>query len=99
MPEWSHKDQRMYEHGNSSSMDRGRTEQKAKDLAARTVHKQGREEGRTPNKSTQATGKPNKRLRARTVKELRNLAAEWSVVGSSKMKKAELVFAIREEQS
>jgi len=93
---WSNKDERMYEHIKDSSEDRGMSEKKAKEIAARTVNKQRREEGRTPNKTTQGTGNPNRGLEARTVNELRNRAKEMKIQGRSKMNKQELVRAIRE---
>lgn len=93
---WSDKDERMYEHIKDSSEDRGMPEKKAKEIAARTVNKNRREEGRTPNKTTQGTGNPNRGLEARTVNELRNRAKELKIEGRSKMNKQELVRAIRE---
>lgn len=97
MPEaWSNKDERMYEHIKDSSEDRGMSEKRAKEIAARTVNKQRREEGRTPNKTTQGTGNPNRGLEARTVGELHNRAKELKIAGRSKMNKQQLVRAIRE---
>ena len=96
MPQaWSSKDERQYEHVRQSERGRGRDDKKAKEIAARTVNKQRREEGRTPNKTTQGTGNPNSGLSDRSVKELRNLASEKHVKGRSKMKKSELVKALR----
>ena len=92
---WSDKDERQYEHIKESMKDRGAKEKRAKEVAARTVNKQRREEGRTPNKTTQGTGNPNERLEERTVDELRNLASERGIEGRSKMKKDELVRALR----
>ena len=92
---WSDKDERQYEHIKESMKDQGAGEKRAKEVAARTVNKHRREEGRTPNKTTQGTGNPNKRLEERSVEELRNLASERGVEGRSKMKKDELVRALR----
>jgi plasmid stabilization system protein ParE len=96
---WSDKDERKYEHIKESSEDRGVPEKKAKEIAARTVNKGRREEGRTPNKTTQGTGNPNKGLGDRTVAELRNIAGDQKIPGRSKMKKDELVKAIRSKRS
>ncbi|HEY9419972.1 MAG TPA: Rho termination factor N-terminal domain-containing protein [Thermoanaerobaculia bacterium] len=93
---WSNKDERKYEHIKESSLDRGVPEEKAEEIAARTVNKQRREEGRTPNKTTQGTGNPNRGLENRTVDELRNKAKELKIAGRSKMNKQDLVRAIRE---
>lgn len=99
MPEWTDKDERQYEHVKESVLDQGKKEETAKEVAARTVNKQRRDEGRTPNATTQGTGNPNTSLDDRTVDELRNIASERNIRGRSKMKKAELVKAIREQQS
>lgn len=92
---WSKKDERQYKHVKQSVLESGKPKDRAEEIAARTVNKQRREEGRTPNKTTQGTGNPNSRLEERTVDELRNLAAERNVSGRSKMRKAELIQAIR----
>lgn len=95
---WSSKDERQYKHIKKSSHDRGKSAEKAEEIAARTVNKRRREEGRTPNRTTQGKGNPNLRLEERTVEELRNLASELKVAGRSRMKKAELVSAIRKSR-
>lgn len=92
---WSAKDERQYEHIKENALDRGKSEDDAAEIAARTVNKQRRKEGRTPNKTTQGTGNPHLRLEDRTVDELRNLAADRNVSGRSRMKKAELIQALR----
>ena len=95
MPSWSNKDERQYEHIKDRSRERGVSAKRAKQIAARTVNKRRREEGRTPNKTTQGTGNPNRSLEDRSVKELRNLASQKNIEGRSKMRKAELVKALR----
>jgi len=95
MPEWTSKDERQYEHIKESELDRGKSEDDAQEVAARTVNKRRREEGRTPNKTTQGTGNPNSSLEDRTVDELRNRAAELKIKGRSTMKKDQLIQAIR----
>ena len=48
MPEsWSNKDERQYEHIKKSEKDQGRSTERAKEIAARTVNKQRSKEGRT----------------------------------------------------
>jgi hypothetical protein len=96
---WSNKDERKYEHIKESSRERGMSEDRAEEIAARTVNKGRRKEGRTPNKTTQGTGNPNKGLEARTVAELRNIASDRKIPGRSKMNKGELVKAIRNKGS
>ena len=95
MPSWSNKDRRQYEHIKESSLERGVKEDRAEEIAARTVNKHRREEGRTPNKQTSGTGNPNRPLEERSVKELQNIASDMHIRGRSKMRKQELVKAIR----
>ena len=93
--EWTDKQERKYEHIKGSAKSRGTPTKRAKEIAARTVNKRRRKEGRTPNKTSQGTGNPRTRLEDRTVQELRNLAARKRIAGRSHMNKAELVRALR----
>jgi len=95
MPSWTEKDERQYEHVKDSALDRGRSEERAEEIAARTVNKQRREEGRTPESRTSGTGNPNTSLDERTRDELYNRARELDIKGRGDMTKAELVDAIR----
>ena len=97
MPSWTDKDQRQYEAIKASELEQGKSEELAKEIAARTVNKQRRSEGRTPEQKSQGTGNPQSSLDERTVDELRNRAAELDVSGRSDMTKAELIEAIREK--
>ncbi len=92
---WTSKDERKYEHIKESQQERGASTRRAKEVAARTVNKARREEGRTPNQTTQGTGNPNQSLEERTVQELRNRAADLNIHGRSRMKKGQLIDAIR----
>jgi plasmid stabilization system protein ParE len=92
---WSNKDERMYEHIKDSAEKRGKGEDAAEEIAARTVNKHRRQEGRTPNKRTQGTGNPNKAMEDRTRDELYNIAKEKHIAGRSKMSKQELVRAVK----
>ncbi|AWN24482.1 addiction module toxin RelE [Deinococcus irradiatisoli] len=96
MPDaWSDKDERLYQHVKDSEQQRGESEDRAEEIAARTVNKHRREEGRTPNKRTQGTGNPNHALTDLTRDELYNRAKEAEIKGRSKMSKAELVQALQ----
>lgn len=95
---WSKKDERQYEHIKESAQESGKSEDRAEEIAARTVNKTRREEGRTPNKTTQGTGNPNTGLEARSKDELMNRAQELDVEGRSSMSKDELIEAIRKRQ-
>lgn len=95
MPSWNTKDERQYEHIKERSLDRGVAEERAEEIAARTVNKQRREEGRTPNKRTQGTGNPNAALEDLTRDELYNRAKEMHIQGRSKMNKQTLIASVR----
>ena len=82
------------EHIKDSVMATGDSEDTAQEIAARTINKRRRKEGRTPNKTSQGTGNPNVEYQDRSVQELRNLAADLKIDGRSKMNKADLVQAI-----
>lgn len=94
---WSNKDERKYEHIKDSAKERGESTDRAKEIAARTVNKERREGGRTPNKQTQGTGNPRRGLEDRTRDELYNRAKELGIEGRSKMSKDDLVAAIRKK--
>ncbi|HSJ14542.1 MAG TPA: Rho termination factor N-terminal domain-containing protein [Longimicrobiales bacterium] len=96
MPNWSEKDERQYEHIKESELERGRDEDRAQEIAARTVNKGRREEGRTPNRTTQGTGNPNRDYETRTRDELYNMAKERNIRGRSSMSKEELIRALRD---
>lgn len=95
MPRWSAKDERQYEHIKEGERERGRSMDKAQEIAARTVNKQRREEGRTPNSRTQGTGNPRTRLETRSMDELHNRASKLSIPRANRMPRTELIAAIR----
>lgn len=94
----SDKRERQYEHIVDSEKKRGRSDERAREIAARTVNKQRRQAGETPNKKTQGTGNPNHSLEDRTVDELRNRASQLNIEGRSSMNKDDLIQAIRDRQ-
>lgn len=96
---WSAKDERQYTKIVASARSRGTPPRRAKEMAARTVNKTRRKQGRTPNKTTQGTGNPQRALDGRSRQELYNRAAELGIRGRSTMNKASLARAIREQQS
>ncbi len=98
MPSWSRKDERMYEDIKESEKKRGEKTDRAKEIAARTVNKHRRLEGRTPNKRTEGTGNPRHGLESRSKDELENRAKELHIRGRSKMTKSELVKEIRKKE-
>lgn len=94
MAKWKDKDKRQFSHVKQSELERGSSEDEAEEIAGRVVNKQRRTEGRTPNKTTQGTGNPNKKLEDRTIPEVRNLAKQQDVAGRSRMRKHELIQAL-----
>lgn len=95
---WTNKEERQYQHVRQSELERGRSEDRAEEIAARTVNKQRREEGKTQNATTQGTGNPNQSLEERTKKQLYNRAQELDIEGRSNMTKSQLIAAIRDRQ-
>ena len=98
MPSWTDKDERMYEHIKESEEERGTDERRAEEIAGRTVNKQRREEGRTPNERTEGTGNPRTSLESRSKDELENRAKELHIDDTGSMTKSELVDAIRKKE-
>lgn len=99
MPSWNPKRERQYEHIKNSQLERGVKQDRAEEIAARTVNKQRREDGETPNRRTQGIGNPNKSLESRTRDELYNRAKQMGIAGRSLMNKQELANAIRQKRS
>ena len=91
---WSTQDERQYKAIHRQQKATGKSEDKAKEIAARTVNKRRRMEGRTLNKTSQGTGNPNTPLASRSLVELRNIASQRGVRGRSTMIKRELISAI-----
>ena len=89
------KRERQYEHIKDSERSSGASLKRAEEIAARTVNKRRRVEGRTPNRRTQGTGNPNRGMESRTRDEVYNRAKEMNIRGRSKMTKAKLVEAVR----
>jgi hypothetical protein len=95
MPGWNVKDDRQYQHIKQSERARGRTIDRAEAIAARTVNKQRRGEGRTPSTRTGGTGNPSTRLELRSIDELRNRAGQLSILRARRLPRGELIAAIR----
>lgn len=96
---WSNRDERQYQHIQDSTRERGASQKRSKEIAAKTVNKHRSEEGRTANQMTQGKkaqgkGKSNFALNNLTRNELYNRAKTESISGRSKMTKAELVKAL-----
>lgn len=94
-PAWTQKDERQYEEIRRSARQRGAKQDRAKEIAARTVNKRRRQAGRTPQKTTSGTGNPHQPLEERSRQELYNRARQLDIAGRSRMSKQDLLKAIR----
>ena len=102
--EWSKKRERQYEHIKEGLEDRGRTQGKAEEIAARTVNKERARSGESDRASRSSThdvssgrrgGKrSHSGAQGRTKAQLYNEAKKKGVEGRSKMTKAELARAV-----
>jgi plasmid stabilization system protein ParE len=103
-PAWSPKRDRQYEHIKESLLERGTSEDKAEEIAARTVNKErarageAREASRTSIDDLSSSRRGGLRShggpRGRTYDQLRNEAREKGIKGRSTMTKAELERAV-----
>ena len=101
---WSAKRERQYEHIKDGLLDRGSSEDKAEEIAARTVNKErarageAKEASRTSVKDISSGRRGGLRShggpRGRTYEQLRNEARERGIEGRSKMNKAQLERAL-----
>ena len=101
---WSPKRDRQYAHIKEGLLDRGTTEDKAEEIAARTVNKErarageARQRSRTSiddiSSSRRGGLRSHRGAGGRTYDQLRNEAREHGIKGRSKMSKAELERAL-----
>jgi hypothetical protein len=101
---WSDKRERQYEHIKEGLEDRGRSEDTAEEIAARTVNKERARSGESDQASRSSThdvssghrgGKrSHSGAQGRTKAQLYNEAKKKGVEGRSKMTKAELEKAV-----
>ena len=97
---WSPKRERQYEHIKEGLLERGNDEEKAEEIAARTVNKERAQHGETKEASRTSIEdlSPGRRggLRShrgsggRTYDQLRNEAKQRGIKGRSKMNKSQL---------
>ncbi|GAA2285131.1 hypothetical protein GCM10009853_044940 [Glycomyces scopariae] len=102
--EWTKKDERKYRHIQDGAEDRGESDERAEEIAARTVNKQRAREGRTKTASRTSTEDMSSSRRGgqrshsgpkgRTKAQLYEEARRKNVEGRSKMNKAELLRAV-----
>ncbi len=103
-PGWSNKRERQYEHIRDSLRERGRSEDKAEEIAARTVNKERARAGEAATASRTSLDDISSARRGglrshtgsagRTYEQLYNEAREKGIDGRSSMTKAELERAV-----
>jgi plasmid stabilization system protein ParE len=101
---WSRKRERQYEHIKESVLDRGQSERKAEEIAARTVNKERARAGeaKEPSRLSREDISSSRRggLRSHkgaggpTYKQLYNEAKDRGIKGRSDMSKSELAKAL-----
>ena len=101
---WSPKRERQYDHIKASLKERGTGEDKAEEIAARTVNKDRARSGeaKEPSRTSIEDMSPERRgglrshtgSRGRTYEQLRNEARERGIKGRSRMNKAQLQRAV-----
>ena len=101
---WSDKRERQYEHVKQSQLDEGRSEDRAEEIAARTVNKERARTGEADQKSKSSTQDISSGERGgkrsgqgpggRTRDQLYAEAKRKGIEGRSKMSKAELEKAV-----
>ena len=102
---WSKKRARQYEHIKEGLVDRGRSEDTAEEIAARTVNKERARAGESRQRSRTSTDdissgrrgglrSGTKRAKGRTRDQLYQEARDKNVEGRSKMTKAQLEKAV-----
>jgi hypothetical protein len=101
---WSDKRERQYEHIKEGLEERGRNEETAEEIAARTVNKERARSGESEQKSKSSTDDMSASRRGglrshrgsggRTKAQLYNEAKQKGIEGRSKMTKAQLEKAV-----
>ena len=101
---WSDKRERQYEHIKEGLLDRGETEDKAEEIAARTVNKERARAGEAQTASPTSTDdissgrrgglRSHSGAQGRTYRQLYAEAQSMNIEGRSKMSKAQLERAI-----
>jgi len=101
---WSDKRERQYEHIKDGLLDRGESEDKAEEIAARTVNKERARAGEAATASPTSTGdissgrrgglRSHSGPKGRTYRQLYSEAQSMGIEGRSKMSKAQLERAV-----
>jgi hypothetical protein len=108
--EWTAKQERKYEHIAESERDQGRSERRAKEIAARTVNKERAQKGQAKTASRSSTDdmtssrrgglrSGTNRTKGRTKEQLYNEARQNGIDGRSSMNKEQLRRAVDAKKS
>ncbi len=108
--EWTAKQERKYEHIAESERDQGRSERRAKEIAARTVNKERAQKGQAKTASRSSTDDMTSSRRGglrsgtsqpkgRTKEQLYNEARQRGIDGRSSMTKEQLRRAVDSKKS
>jgi hypothetical protein len=108
--EWTAKQERKYEHIAESERDQGRSERRAKEIAARTVNKERAQKGQARTASRSSTDdmtssrrgglrSGTNRTKGRTKEQLYNEARQNGIDGRSSMNKEQLRRAVDSKKS
>lgn len=92
---WTKEDEQHFHELKETAIDRGRSEPRAEEIAARTVNKHRKRERATESDST-FTDNPFTKLETRTREELLKRARELAIDGRNQMSRKELIQAIRD---
>jgi plasmid stabilization system protein ParE len=103
--EWTDKQERKYEHIKDSLEDRGTSDKRAKEIAARTINKERAQKGQSktasrssvrdmPSSKRGGQRSGTNRPKGRTREQLYNEARQMNISGRSTMTKAQLQRAV-----
>ena len=109
-PEWTDKQDRKYEHIKDSLEDRGTSEKKAEEIAARTINKERAQRGQSktasrssvrdmPSSKRGGQRSGTNRPKGRTRDQLYNEARQLGIAGRSKMNKQQLERAVERKKA
>ena len=108
--QWTDKQERKYEHIKDSVEDRGASERRAKEIAARTINKERAQRGQSktasrssvqdmPSSRRGGQRSGTNRQKGRTREQLYNEARQMGIAGRSRMNKQQLERAVERRKA